>query len=113
MTWLRMVLIAHGLALLLLGCSPHGARGPAQARPCVPPPVTPAHLRGTVVASYAIRPDLTAVRVRTEQGAIVMYWAAGEVLVGLDLAPDNPQTPIWLRDPGEDCRWRYGQEQQL
>ena len=78
---------------------------------CLPAQISAERLRGEIIASHALRPSVSSVRLRTTQGEIVMYWS-GERLMGIDLAPENEGVPLWIRDPGEACRWRYGNEKE-
>lgn len=80
---------------------------------CLPAAVTPERLVGDVVASHAIQPGVSSVRLRTINGDIMMYWGGGETLIGIDLAPDNEQAPIWMREPGEACVWHYGKGREI
>ena len=79
---------------------------------CLPTQLSAERLRGDIIASYAIRPNVSSVRLRTTQGEIMMYWS-GDRMIGIDLAPDNEQTPLWMREPGETCTWRYGNERKV
>mgnify|MGYP001566838046 FL=1 len=102
---------AFVLGIALGGCAApaalHANRDTADASACLPAQMTLAHITGTVVASYAMRPGLSSVRLQTRHGEVVLYWH-GEMMIGLDLAPDNPHAPLWLREPGTPCKWRYG-----
>ena len=115
MSWQSMAL--GGLAVagmgVLLSCGAHSVHVSVSQVMCLPTTVTPGQLVGDVVASHAIRPGVSSVRVRTLQGDIITYWGRGDTLIGIDLAPDNEQTPIWLREPGEGCVWRYGKGREI
>lgn len=110
MSWWRVAscgLAMAGIVAIVSCGAPLVQVPPPNPTMCLPTAVTPERLVGDVVASNAIQPGVSSVRLLTPHGEIVTYWN-GKTLIGIDLEPDNKQTPIWMREPGEGCVWRYG-----
>ena len=98
-----------GILLMYSGCVGQPPLPSAVNPPCLPAQITMAQLTGEVVASAALRPGLSSVRVRTPRGEVVTYWS-GEAMIAIDLEPDNRSAPLWQRSLGEVCQWHYGRE---
>lgn len=115
MSWRKscfMRVVAMAGMVALVSCVGPPVQVPVIQVVCLPTTIAPAQLVGDVVASHAIQPGVSSVRLRTAYGEIVTYWH-GETLIGIDLEPENKQAPLWMRESGEGCVWRYGRGREV